>query len=133
MKKDSKAKNCNHHKINRLFMNSLIILISSLISILLIVFLGELIYQHFYEPQIFEFILNVLLIISILSALVSVVVFVVASIFVLKYKTYYKSIKYRIRCYKKIKKIQEYFEKGIIDEENFQKIRKEILRHIETE
>lgn len=133
MNRDNKAKACNHCKINRVFTLALIFLLSSLITILLIVFLGELIYQHFYEPPLFEFILNVLLIISIFSALVSAVVFVVAFIFVLKYKTYYKSIKYRKRCYKKVEKIHIYLEKGIINEENFQKIKKEILKHIEPE
>ena len=126
--KATKPKVYNHHKINRVFKTSLIITVSLIFVMLFIYFIGVLFYNG---SSLFENIINILLITSVLFASISALVFVITAIFLIKYKAYSKSIRYRIRCYKKVEKIQKYLEKGIISEEEFEKDKKEILKHIE--
>lgn len=48
-----------------------------------------------------------------------------------KFKFYYKSMRYREKCYKKVARMKEYLDNGIITQEEFEKNKAEILKKIE--
>lgn len=99
-----------------------IILIGFIICAILVIIVS--IISNFYgSGDAVEFTGNISLILGIL--------FLIIYIYLVLAEKYYKSVMYKEKCYKRVEKIKKYLDNGIITQEEFEKNKSEILKHIQ--
>ena len=88
---------------------------------------GEYNYINWYDVDVCNAIWLFCVICALIATLIPYPVIVCGKII----DRWHKSITYREKCYKRVAKIHSYLEKGIMTEEEFEKTKSEILKHIE--
>lgn len=89
------------------------------------------IYYNYYSNYALVDELNIIWVICVISIFAFSLVASVAHIVAKCNFNYRKSIAYREKCYKKVAQIHTYLEKGIITQEEYEKTKSDILKHIQ--